>query len=370
MKFVAVCLLGLEGLVAQELRDMQAENVTPENGRVLFEGDKYILARANICSRYSERILLLLGQFKATTFTELFDNVKALPWENYVGKRDAFPVKGWSLQSQLHSIPDCQKIIKKAVVNRLSDFYGISWFEETGHKNQIQFSIHKDNVSIMIDTSGAGLHKRGYRATATAAPIKETLAAAMASLARLYPDSNLYDPFCGSGTILIESAMLVRNIAPGHRRGFAAERFDWIEPEVWSQERARAREAIIDAPDFKMFASDIDPQALELCKRNATLAGVADCLHTKLQNVEDFTLSTKRGVVITNPPYGERLLDIKEAQKLYKIMGERFIKEYGWRYYAICPDEEFETLFGRVADKRRKLYNGMIKCQYYMYFKN
>ena len=215
MNFVAPCLFGVESILANELKNIQAENVIAENGRVLFSGDEAVLARANINLRTAERVLILVGRFKAKSFTELFENVKNLPFENFIGKNDAFPVKGWSLNSALHSIPDCQKIIKKAIVERLKTKYSIEWFEEIGKKYQIQFSILKDEVTIMIDTSGEGLHKRGYRAVANDAPIKETLAASFALLARIYPDTKLYDPFCGSGTILIESAMIANNIAPG-----------------------------------------------------------------------------------------------------------------------------------------------------------
>lgn len=369
MNFVAPCLFGLEGIVADELRRMDAENVTAENGRVLFSGNENILARANINLRTAERVLILVGRFKAKSFTELFENVKNLPFENFIGKNDAFPVKGWSLQSALHSVPDCQKIIKKAIVERLKSKYSIGWFEETGKKYQIQFSILKDEVSIMIDTSGEGLHKRGYRANANEAPIKETLAAAFCELARIYPDTKLYDPFCGSGTILIEAALIANNIAPGLKRGFISEGFDFLDDSVFRVERERAIDLINRTSDFNAFGSDIDATALETAKENAKKAGVSDCISFKQADIADFEINSDRALVITNPPYGERLLDIKQAEKLYKIMGERFIKQKGRKYYIITPDEQFEAIFGRTADKRRKLYNGNIKCQLYMFFR-
>ncbi len=369
IRYAAPCLFGIEGVLADELRRMEAEDVAAENGRVLFSGGPELLARANICSRYAERILILMGDFDARTFTQLFDGVKALPWERFIGKRDAFPVKGWSIGSTLHSIPDCQSIVKKAVVERLKERYKLEWFEESGPVYQIQFSILKDRAALMIDTSGEGLHKRGYRKEAGTAPLKETLAAAMAYVARLYPDTQLYDPFCGSGTILIESAMLAMNLAPGLRRSFAAERFGAIPPEVWRRERQRAADLAQRDVTFRAFGSDLDPAAVALANANARKAGVDGLCRAAVGDVKDFTPPEGRCVVITNPPYGERLLDIQAAEKLYQIMGERFYKEPGKRYYVINPDEDFEKLFGRRADKRRKLYNGMIKCQFYMYFR-
>jgi len=368
MKIITPCLFGLEGLLADELRGLSALNVCVENGRVLFEGDENILARVNIFSRYAERVLILLGQFSAITFTELFDGVKRLQIEDYIGRDDAFPVKGWSINSALHSIPDCQSIIKKALVERLSLKYGIKWFSETGPKYQIQFSILKDEVSIMLDTSGEGLHKRGYRAKSTTAPIKETLAAAMAYVAHVYPDSTLYDPFCGSGTILIESALLVNKIAPGLKRSFAAERYAFMSKKAWQTERMHANDSIIRTKDLKLIGYDIDETALRLCEHNAKLAGVGGSLQLVNQDINKFEIKEERALVITNPPYGERLLEVKDAEKLYKIMGERFITKKGLRYYIISPHDDFEKIYGTTARKRRKLYNGMIKCQMYMYF--
>ena len=369
IKFSAPCLLGLEGLVAQELRDMDALNVEAKNGRVDFEGDESILARANICSRYSERILIRMGEFSAVTFEQLFQGVKNLPWEEWLGKFDAFPVKGYSLNSKLFSVSDCQAIIKKAVVERLKQKYKISWFEESGAVHQIQFSIMKDTVKMFIYTSGAGLHKRGYRPVANVAPIKETLAAAMAELARLRHYHTLYDVTCGSGTILIEGAMKALNIAPGLRRAFISERFENIDSSFWQQERARAADSVIRDADFMAYGSDIDFHALEIAKENARRAGVSMKIDLSKKDLKDFQRKSEKGTVICNPPYGERMLDIKAAEDSYRTMGKIFTPERGWAYYIISPDEDFEKCFGRKADKRRKLYNGMIKCQLYMYYK-
>ena len=369
IKFSAPCLLGLEGLVAQELRDMGASNVEANNGRVDFEGDENILARANICSRYSERILIRLGEFKAVTFEQLFQGVKKLPWEEWIGKMDAFPVKGYSLNSKLFSVSDCQAIIKKAVVERLKEKYKISWFDETGPIHKIQFSIMKDVVTVFIDTSGAGLHKRGYRPVSNSAPIKETLAAAMAELARLRHYHTLYDVTCGSGTILIEGAMKALNIAPGLKRSFISERFENIDSSVWQEERMRATDAVIQDADFMAYGSDIDFHALQIARANARRAGVGLNIDLSKRDLKDFARTSEKGTVICNPPYGERMLDIQAAEEIYRTMGKIFNPERGWAYYIISPDEEFEKCFGRKADKRRKLYNGMIKCQLYMYYK-
>lgn len=369
MKFSVPCLLGLEGLIADELRRMDAQNVAAQNGRVDFEGDEAVLARANICSRYAERILIRMGSFRAETFEELFQGVKKIPWEMFIGEKDAFPVKGYSLDSKLFSVSDCQAIIKKAVVERLKAKYNLNWFEETGTVYQIQFSIMKDTVTLFIDSTGTGLHKRGYRPVANAAPIKETLAAAMAELARVRHYHTLYDPMCGSGTILIEGAMKALNIAPGIHRTFACEKFPMIDDQIWRQERARAGDKVIRDADFKAYGSDIDFNALQIAQENARRAGVAMKIDFSRRDIKDFVRKSEKGTVICNPPYGERMLDIKNAEDIYRTMGKIFTPEHGWAYYIITPDEEFETVFGRKADKRRKLYNGMIKCQLYMYFK-
>lgn len=370
IKYVCPCLLGIEGLVAEDLRRMGSQNVEPSNGRVTFEGDFNILARANLWSRYAERVLILLGEFEARSFEELFQGVKNLPWEDWIGKNAAFPVKGKSLNSKLTSVPDCQSIVKKAIVERLKSKYKLTWFEETGNIYQVQFLIMKDKVSIMIDTSGPGLHKRGYRANSMQAPIKETLAAAMVNLAHVRKDSQVIDPFCGSGTILIESALYALNIAPGIRRKFMAEVWDNIPKNVWMEERERAMDLIKRENSFFAFGYDIDSSAIELANNNIRKAGVSSRIKLEQRDIKDFKSNTQNGIIICNPPYGERLLDKKRAKDLYKMIGMIFKKNSGLSCYIISPDDEFESVFGMKADKRRKLYNGMIKCQYYMYFKS
>ncbi|MBQ4120176.1 MAG: class I SAM-dependent RNA methyltransferase [Clostridia bacterium] len=369
IKLVAPCLFGVEKIAADEFRRMGFENITTENGRVLLEGEPNMLARANICSRFAERILINVGEFTAVTFTELFEGVKALNWEDYIGMDDSFPVNGWSINSQLFSIPDCQSIIKKAIVERLKLKYKVSYFQETGCEYKIRFSIHKNLVTMMIDTSGEGLHKRGYRRTSNDAPLKETLAAAMCDLARIYPDTKIYDPFCGSGTILIESALMATKTAPGLRRFFAAERFEFLDTKIWQNERMRAQDLIVKNIDFKAQGFDIDSNCVELTLANAKKAGVEKYVKAAIANIKDFSPPKERCITVTNPPYGERLLDIKAAEKLYKTMGERFLTGDGQKYYIISPHDEFEKHFGKEANKRRKLYNGMIKCQLFMYFK-
>lgn len=371
MNFTCVvpCLIGLESIIADELKMMNAENVVCENARVLFSGDESTVARANILLRSAERVQILVGEFFAESFEELFEGTKALEWEKYIGVTDAFPVKGYSINSKLFSVRDCQSIIKKAVVERLKTKYRKEWFEETGSLHQIQFSIMKDKVSLLLDTSGAGLHKRGYRPIANDAPIKETIAAAFCSLARLRNFHTLYDPMCGSGTIAIEGALKACNIAPGKNRTFSCESWDIFSPKTFEIERQKAIESENMDCSFICYASDIDENALEKAKLNAKAAGVGEKIVFEKRDLRDFEKRSERGTVIVNPPYGERLLDVEQAREIYKIMGNKFVSSPGWSYYIISPDEEFENVFGKRADRRRKIYNGMIKCQLYMYFK-
>ena len=369
LRMVAPCLFGLEKPVADELKEMGAESVTPENGRVFFAGDESMLIRANLRSRFAERIGIVVGEFAATTFTELFDGVKALPWENYIPKEGAFPVKGWSLRSTLFSVPDCQAIVKKAIAARLGAVYGVDWLPESGALYAVSVSLLKDRALLTIDTSGEGLHKRGYRRNANDAPLKETLAAAMVKLARVYEDTTLYDPFCGSGTILIEAAFLARNIAPGLRRAFAAEKFAFLPEELWRQERGSAMHEIKREVPFCAIGSDIDPACVALTRENAKKAGVDDCVTAAVGDVADFAPTGERGLIVTNPPYGERMLDASQADRLYELLGRAVPRQHGWRAAVITPSEEFERLFGRPADKRRKLYNGNKPCQVYFFFK-
>ena len=367
LTFVAPCIFGLEGICANEFKFLGFKNVVAENGRVLFNGDFETMIKANIHSRYAERILILLSEFNAYTFDDLFEGVKAIPWEKFISKTDAFPVKGKSLSSKLKSVPNCQKIVKKAVVESLNEKYLIPWFEETDALHQIQFLIMNDKVSVMLDTTGAGLHKRGYRANSNDAPIKETLAAAMAELAGVRPNHNVVDPMCGSGTILIESALKALKIPPGINRYFAFQNWSQIDSNLVDKIKEEAKNNIKTDCSFSAIGYDIDEITLKIAKENAEKAGVADRIRFEKRDIKDFKPDFERQTVITNPPYGERLLDITTAEQLYKTMGERFLKNPSASYTIISPDDDFEKIFGKKADKRRKLYNGMLKCQVYIY---
>lgn len=371
MKLTMCCptLFGLEGIVADELRfGGKLSAVRAENGRVIFEGDENTLAWANLNLRCAERVLIRLGAFPARSFDELFEGVRALPWEQFIPKDGAFPVKGHSLDSALHSIPDCQKIVKKAVVERLHAAYGLSWFAETGARYQIQFAIMHDMAEIYLDTSGAGLHKRGYRANANAAPLRETLAAAMVKLARWRGREPLLDPFCGSGTIAIEAALLAQRRAPGLLRTFDAEKWPCIGAAVWQQARESALDLADGSARFDIVGSDIDPQCVQLSIENARKAGVSGTVFFGCADAAKRDYSGQ-GVLFANPPYGERLLDVQTAEKLYAAFG-RAVGDSPKRQYILSSDAMFERCYGKKADKRRKLYNGMLKCDLYMYFKH
>ncbi len=368
-KMCAPCLFGLEGLAADELRRMDMKSVTAENGRVFFSGSALDIARANIGLRTAERVLLVAGECKALTFDMLFENVKAMPWEIYIPIDGEFPVKGHSIDSTLHSVPDCQSIIKKAIVERLKAKYKVSWFRETGAKYQIQFSILKDRAALSIDTSGVGLHKRGYRPVGNAAPLRETLAAAMVSLSRYRGREAVCDPFCGSGTIPIEAALAAKNRAPGLRRSFAAENWETIDPNVWKNARSEAKGREYSG-NYDIWGGDIDKKNIQIARDNAERAGVSDCVRFEEADARTFYRPTAGGIIITNPPYGERVMEKREAEELYRALGMAVRKLSDWKLYILSSHTEFERTFGKRADKKRKLYNGMIKCDLHMYTKS
>jgi len=369
IQLVATCLFGLERLLGEEIDNLGYNRIDTMDGRVTFEGDLEAVAVANINLRFAERVFIKLGDFRAETFDELFEGTRALEWERYIGKGDAFPVKGHAIKSKLFSLPDCQSIVKKAVVRRLSDKYDVKWFEESGTKYQIEFFIFKDVATLMIDTSGVALHKRGYRPAAGAAPIRETLAAAIAATARPREDVLFWDPFCGSGTIAIEAAQMLANIAPGTERHFASEEFACIPKKLWDNAREEARDNILRNRKFEIFGSDIDPEVLEFAKQNARRAGVSENIKFFIKDARNIEKLDRRGTIVCNPPYGERLLDGTDAEKLYREIGVTFSKLDPWQIYVITSCEHFERLYGRKADKVRKLYNGMIPCNLYQYFK-
>ena len=368
-EFSVPCLFGLEGLAGDELRRMDIENVRVENGRVLFSGDVSAMAKANICLRTGERVLLTLADFKATTFEELFQGVYHANLEEFIPKDGNFPVKGHCLNSQLMSVPDCQAIIKKAASRRLGEKYGVSWLPETGAKYQLQFSIMNDRVQLYLDTSGSGLHKRGYRAVGNDAPLRETLAAAMVQLTHYRGRDFVWDPFCGSGTIPIEAALIAKNRAPGLNRRFAGEQFAWSDAALWEQVRQEAKDREFRG-NYRILGSDNDPKCISLSMSNARKAGVADVIEFRDGDATKMSLPAESGILICNPPYGQRMGEQKDAQRLYAALGRHLKFADGWKKYIITSEPEFEHYFGRRATKKRKLYNGMIKCDYYMYTDN
>ena len=363
IKFSAPCHFGLEKVLKFEVTRAGGENITIQDGRVYWEGNFETLAKTNIQLSTAERVQIVLAQYQAKTFEELFEGMARAELENFIGKEDAFPVKGHSIDSQLTSIPACQKILKKAAVKRLQKAYHYSGFlPETGSLHQIQFTILKNQVTIYLDTSGEGLHKRGYRRKANLAPIRETLAAGILDLAKLRSHMMIADPFCGSGTFLIEGAMRACHIAPGLNRRFIAEQWSCIPEKVWQKARAEALEKIDTQVDFQAFGYDVDAEAVALTLANAKKAGVEKLLHVEQKNIQDFQANPE-WVTICNPPYGERMLEQTEARRIYRTMGKVLQKPA----HIICADKEFETYYGKKADKRRKLYNGMIACQLYSY---
>ena len=366
MEFSVPCLFGLEGLTGDELRRLDMANVRVENGRVLFSGDSRALAKANVCLRTGERVLIVLADFRATTFEELFQGVYNTPLEAYIPRDGAFPVKGHCLNSTLMSVPDCQAIVKKAASRRLGEKYGISWLPETGAKYQLQFSLMNDRAQLFLDTSGPGLHKRGYRANANDAPLRETLAAAMVILTRYRGREFLWDPFCGSGTIPIEAAMIAKNKAPGAYRRFSAEAFSWMDPKLWGEVRTEAKDREFHG-NYRILGSDNDPKCVSLAMANARKAGLGDLIDFRDGDATKLSLPCDEGILICNPPYGQRMMEQQSAQRLYAALGRHLKFADGWKKYVITSEPEFEHYFGKRADKKRKLYNGMIKCDYYMY---
>lgn len=365
-EFSVPCLFGLEGIAGDELRRLDIPNVRVENGRVLFSGEARDMAKANICLRTGERVLIVLADFPAKTFEELFQGVYHANLEDFIPKDGSFPVKGHCLNSQLMSVPDCQAIVKKAVSRRLGEKYGVSWLPETGAKYQLQFSIMNDRVQLYLDTSGQGLHKRGYRAVGNDAPLRETLAAAMVQLTRYRGREFLWDPFCGSGTIPIEAALIAKNRAPGLTRGFAVERFAWIDGTLFPRLRREAPEREYQG-DYRILGSDNDPKCVSLSTANARKAGVGRLIQFRDADATKASLPAQEGILVCNPPYGQRMLEQRQAQALVQQLGRHLKFADGWKKYIISSEPEFEHHFGRRADKRRKLYNGMIQCEYYMY---
>lgn len=368
VELIATATFGLEAVVARELKELGYENQKTENGKVTFIANEQAICRTNLWLRSADRVLVKMGEFKAITFEELFQQTKALPWAEWLPVNAGFPVKGKSIKSQLYSVPDCQAIVKKAIVEKMKETYCVEWFEETGPTYTIEVAILKDTVTLTIDTSGPGLHKRGYRKLTAEAPLKETLAAAMISLSRWQPERTLIDPFCGSGTIPIEAALIGQNIAPGMHRTFAAEKWPNISDKLWYQAREEALDLAKPDRPLRIMGFDIDKEVLKLARYHAKEAGVDKYIHFQRQPVKNLHSKFKYGYIVCNPPYGERIGEKKEVENLYRDTGKVFKKLDTWSFYVLTADENFEQLFGRQADRKRKLYNGRIKVYYYQFF--
>lgn len=363
----ATSTFGLESLVAQELKDLGYNGLKIENGRVTFEGNVKDIALTNIRLRTADRILIKLAEFPAKTFDELFDKTAAVNWADFIPENGKMHVTGKSIKSTLYSVPDCQAIVKKAVIENMKKKYRQKWFKEDGPVFKIEIALLKDIATLTIDTTGPGLHKRGYREDAGEAPLKETLAAALVILSRWDPSRVLADPFCGSGTIPIEAAMIARNIAPGLNRSFTAEEWQWIPCEIWKTVREEAKSQIKNI-DFRILASDIDGGVLKKARENAAKAGLSDCISFQKLALNEFASRKKYGCMISNPPYGERIGPSQKVKELYIDMGKLYTQLESWSFFTLTAAEDFEKLFGTIANKNRKLYNGNIKCYYYMHY--
>ncbi|WP_019121011.1 THUMP domain-containing class I SAM-dependent RNA methyltransferase [Brevibacillus massiliensis] len=368
VELIATATFGLESVVAEEVKRLGYEQVRVDNGKVTFSADLGAIPRANLWLRTADRVRLKVGEFQAKTFDELFEQTKGLPWADWIPENGTFPVEGKSVKSTLYSVPDCQAIVKKAVVESLKKRYKREWFSEDGPLYKIEVALLKDIATLTIDTSGAGLHKRGYREWIGTAPLKETMAAALIQLARWKPDRVLIDPFCGSGTIPIEAALIGQNIAPGMNREFASESWPVIPKTLWREARAETHDlAEYDRP-MEIIGTDFDDEVLKVARRNAREAGVDESIHFQRMEMRDLRTKKKYGCIISNPPYGERLSERAEVERLYREMGKVFGQLDTWSFYIITSDEQFEQHFGRRASKKRKLYNGNIKVDYYQFF--
>jgi putative N6-adenine-specific DNA methylase len=368
LELIATTAFGLEAVVARELKELGYAEQRVEDGRVRFTADAAAVCRTNIRLRAASRVLLCVGEFEARDFGELFDRTRDLPWEDWIAVDAAFPVRGRSVRSQLHSVPDCQSIVKKAVVERLKSVYRRDWFDETGPAYGIEVSLLNDRATLTLDTSGEALHRRGYRTLVGAAPLRETLAAALILLSYWNRERPLVDPFCGSGTIPIEAALVGRNIAPGLNRTFAAERWPQFATSHWDAARQEACDRVQTALPIKIIGNDADARVLSLARQHAVAAGVADDIHFQQKPLAEFSSARKYGCIITNPPYGERIGEQREVEALYRAMGQVCAPLDTWSIYVLTSHPQFERLFGRRADRRRKLYNSNIACTYYQFF--
>ncbi len=367
-KLVATSAMGLESIVADEVKAL-GFNTTSDNGKIYFQGDETAIAKTNMWLRVADRVRIIAGEFHATTFDDLFEQTKAIPWERFLPVDAAFPVAGKSVKSTLYSVPDCQAIVKKAIVERLKMAYKrIGFLDESGPLFKLEVSILKDKVTLTIDSSGTGLHKRGYRVGQGDAPLKETLAAALVKLTRWNPDRPFVDPFCGSGTIAIEAAMMGQNIAPGYNREFLSEQWPWIKKSIWDQVREEVEDVANYDQPLAITGFDVDPRMIKVAQENAMEAGFMDIIQFQQRDVKDLTVEGLNGVMVGNPPYGERLGEVEEAEDITRVLG-RIMKEHpSWSVYMLSSLENFETMYGKKATKKRKLFNGFIRTDFYQYW--
>lgn len=367
-KLIATCAAGIESIVGNELKHL-GYKVNVENGRVRFDGDVADIAKTNLWLRTADRIKIVVGEFTAKTFEELFQGVESLNWEDFLPLDAEFPVAGKSQESTLHNVPSVQAITKKAIVTKMSTVYHRrTKLPETGALYPIEVAINKDKVLITLDTTGSSLFKRGYRVNKGGAPLKENMAAALVLLARWYPEMPFVDPVCGSGTIPIEAALIGCNIAPGLKRNFAFENWDWVDKDIVKQAREQAQAAIEKDVDLDISGYDIDGSMIEIAKENAVQAGVQDIVNFKQMAVKDFKTDKINGVIVANPPYGERLSDKEHVHQLYQQMGKLYQPLTSWSKYILTSDLQFEQFYGTKATKRRKLYNGSLRTDFFQYW--
>ncbi len=367
IQLVATAPMGLEAVVAREVRDLGYTDVRVENGRIAYWADPLAICRSNLWLRTADRVLIKLGEFKATTFDELFEGTKALPWPDWIPGHAEFPVNGRSHKSQLSSVPACQGIVKKAIVEKMKLRYNTEWFPEDGPLYVIEVSLLNDIATLTLDTSGIGLHKRGYRKLVTEAPLKETMAAAMVLLSRWRPGRPLHDPFCGSGTIPIEAAMIGWNLAPGLRRTFDAEAWDAVPQALWQQAREEAYDLVRDDEPLEIVGSDIDREAIEVALAAAKGAGLSSEISFYETPVGKWQPQGDYGCIITNPPYGERIGTSEEVEQVIRQLGSIYKRLDTWSAFILSPSKQFEHYFGRPADKKRKLFNARIECALLQY---
>ncbi len=368
LELIATATFAMEAVVARELKQLGYNDLTVENNQVSFRADEEAIARCNLWLRVADRVKLVIGRFTATSFDMLFELTKSLPWEDWLPANACFPVQGKSVKSQLFSVSDCQAIVKKAIVERLKQKYHKQWFPEDGPLFPIEVALLKDVVTLTVDTSGEALHKRGYRQLVSQAPLRETMAAGLINLSFWNADRPFLDPFCGSGTLPIEAALMARNIAPGLKRDFAAEQWPRLPKKLWQRVRQEADDAIDRERQVEIMGTDIDGEILKAARQNAERAGVLSDIHFQQMPVSEVRSSKHYGVVITNPPYGERLSDRLAVTQLYQELAKTLRPLETWSFYILTAFQEFERAFGQRADRRRKLYNGDLLCQYYQYY--